>query len=98
MVEALGAVGVVAYGLASIVVGVRCLMLASATKTLPEFAIGTGLVVGVLIGFVPENIVQFSDSFSKEMSVLLLSTASVAIRVTAMCVVVFTVAVFRKNV
>lgn len=97
MLEVLGVAGVLAFALASVVVGVRLLALWRRTRSLPELALGTGFVVGVLFGFLPENLVLSTDLLPPAAERSLLAAAQIAIRITALALLVFTWRVFRPT-
>jgi len=97
VLDGLAAVGVVAFGGVSLVVGVRLLALAARTRELPELAIGTGFVVGVLLGFVPESLVYSSDLVAEAWVLPLVRMAEISIRVCAFAILVFTWRVFRPE-
>jgi hypothetical protein len=97
VVDVLGVVGVLAFALASVAVGARLLALGARTHGLPELALGTGFLVGVLLGFLPENLVLSTDLFSPATERVLLAGAQVAIRVTAFALLLFTWRVFRPR-
>jgi hypothetical protein len=97
MIEILGAVGLLAFAASSVTIGVRLLLLGRRTGGVPELALGTGFVVGCLIGYVPETIVLSSDLLPPRAEALILAVTQVAIRVAAFSVLVFTWHVFRPK-
>lgn len=97
MLEAIGAVGVVAYAVVSLGVGVRLLALWRRTRQLPELAIGAGFFVGVLFGYVPENLALSTELVAGPARAWVLGVAQVAIRIAALAILVFTWRVFRPR-
>lgn len=97
MTDLLGAVGLVAFLVSSVCIGVRCLLLARRTRAVPELAIGAGFVIGAVVGYVPETIVLSTDLLPREIEARVLAVTQVAIRCAAVSVLVFTVAVFRPE-
>lgn len=94
MLDVLSAVGVVAFGVVSLVVGTRLLLLGARTRALPELAIGTGFVVGVLLGFVPETLLYSTDLVPAAWTLPLTRLAELSIRLCAFAILVFTWRVF----
>lgn len=94
MFEILAAFGVAAFGLVSLAVGARLLWLARRTRALPELAIGTGFVVGVLLGFVPETLLYSTDLVSESWVKPLTALAEISIRICAVAIMIFTWRVF----
>ncbi len=94
MFEILGAVGLLAFAVSSVSVGVRCIVRGVATGAVPELSVGVGFVVGVLFGYVPESLATSTELFSQELSSTILASTQVAIRVAAIAVMVFTLSVF----
>jgi hypothetical protein len=95
MIEILGAVGLIAFAVSSLAVGVRLLLLGRRTRAVPELAIGAGFVVGCVVGYVPETIVLSTDFMSPERESTVLAVTQVAIRLAAVSVLIFTWYVFR---
>jgi hypothetical protein len=95
MLEMVGAIGLVAFLVSSVCIGVRCLLLARRTRGVPELAIGLGFVIGAVIGYVPETIVLSTDVLPRALETRVLAVTQVAIRCAAVSVLVFTVRVFR---
>lgn len=94
MVEVLGALGLLAFAVASIAVGVRCLLRGIRSGAVPELSVGAGFLVGVLLGYLPESIVTSSDLLPPALAASVLMGTQVAIRLAAIAVMVFTVSVF----
>lgn len=97
MIAILGALGLLAFLVASLTVGVRLLRLGLRTRGLPELTIGTGFVVGAVVGYVPETVVLSTDWLSPEGEQLILSVTQVAIRLAALSILLFTWRVFRPD-
>ncbi len=97
MLDVLSAIGVAAFGVVSLTVGARLLLLAARTHALPELAIGIGFVVGVLLGFVPETLLYSTDLVPAAWQLPLTRLAEVSIRVCAAAIVVFTWRVFAPD-
>jgi hypothetical protein len=97
MIQVLGAVGLLAFAVSSVTIGVRLLLLGRRTRGIPELAIGSGFVVGCIFGYVPETIVLSTDVMSPARESLVLAVTQVAIRLAAISVLVFTWKVFRAN-
>jgi len=97
MTEMLGAVGLIAFAVSSLAIGVRLLMLGRRTRGIPELAIGLGFVIGCVAGYVPETIVLSTDFMSPEREATVLAVTQVAIRLAAVSVLVFTHYVFRSR-
>jgi hypothetical protein len=97
MIEILGAVGLVAFAVSSLAIGVRLLWLGRRTRRVPELAVGLGFVIGCVVGYVPETIVLSSDLLSPEREATVLAVTQVAIRLAAISVLVFTRNVFRAR-
>lgn len=87
MIEILGAVGLVAFAISSLAIGVRLLLLGRRTRGVPELAVGLGFVIGCVVGYVPETIVLSSDFLSPEREATVLAVTQVAIRLAAVLVV-----------
>lgn len=94
MLDVLSAIGVVAFGLVSLVTGLRLLVLARRTRALPELTIGIGFVVGVLLGFVPETLLYSTQVVPDAWTGPLTHVAELSIRVCALAILVFTWRVF----
>jgi hypothetical protein len=97
MVPILGAVGLLAFLVASLAVGGRLLKLGCRTHGLPELTIGAGFVIGVVAGYVPETVVLSTDWIDPERERLVLAVTQVAIRLAALSILVFTWRVFRPE-
>jgi hypothetical protein len=97
MIEMLGAVGLIAFAVSSLAIGVRLLILGRRTRGIPELAIGLGFVIGCVVGYVPETIVLSADFMSHELEATVLAVTQVAIRLAAISVLVFTRHVFRPQ-
>ncbi len=97
MLDVLSAIGVAAFGLVSLAVGARLLLLAARTHAIPELAIGTGFVVGVLLGFVPETLLYSTDLVPEPWVRPLTRLAEISIRVCAVAILVFTWRVFAPD-
>jgi len=97
MTEMLGAVGLIAFAVSSLAVGVRLLMLGRRTRGIPELAVGLGFVIGCVVGYVPETVVLSTDFMSPEREATVLAVTQVAIRLAAISVLVFTRYVFRAR-
>lgn len=97
MIEILGAAGLVAFLLSSIAIGVRLLAAGARSGAVPEIALGTGFLVGAVLGYVPETIVLSTDRFDPETERNVLAGTQIAIRIAAASVLVFTVHVFRRR-
>jgi hypothetical protein len=97
MIAIFGALGLLAFLLASLTVGIRLLQLGLRTRGLPELTIGTGFVVGAVVGYVPETVALSTDWLSPDREQLILSMTQVAIRVAALSILVFTWRVFRPE-
>jgi hypothetical protein len=97
VVAALGAVGLVAFFAASVAIGVRCLLLWRRTGGVPEAAVGTGFLVGAVVGYAPETVVLSTDWLAPAGERAVLAVTQVAIRLAAVSVLVFTLHVFRPR-
>jgi hypothetical protein len=97
MIEVLGGVGLIAFAISSLAIGVRLLILGRRTRGIPELAIGLGFVIGCVVGYVPETIVLSTDFMSPEREAAVLAVTQVAIRIAAISVLVFTRYVFRSQ-
>jgi len=97
LVEILGALGLVAFAVSSICVGARCLVRGIRSRALPELSVGIGFLVGVLLGYLPETIATSTDLLSSNLSSAVLLGTQVAIRIAALAVMVFTIAVFHRD-
>ncbi|MGH0036347.1 MAG: hypothetical protein ACQGVK_15075 [Myxococcota bacterium] len=97
VLDILGMVGVVAFGLASVIVGVRLLVLGAHTRKVPELTIGIGFVVGVVFGFIPESLVYSTDLVAESWVLPTIRMAEFSIRVCAVAILVFTWRVFRPD-
>lgn len=93
----LSAVGLVLYGVASLVAGIRLLVLSCRTHGLPELSLGAGLVVGVVAGYVPETVVLATDWFPPAQERAILAVTQVAIRFAALAILFFTWRVFQPD-
>jgi len=96
-VEIWSAAGLVLYGVASLVAGIRLLALATRTWALPELSLGAGLVVGVVAGYVPETVVLATDWAAPAAERGILAVTQVAIRLAALAILFFTWRVFRPD-
>ncbi len=92
--EILGAVGLLAFAMSSISVGVACIVRGLRTRAVPELSVGVGFLVGVLFGYLPESVATSTGLFSDDASRSILMVTQVSIRIAAVSVMVFTVAVF----
>lgn len=97
MLAVLGVVGVAAYGLVSVLVGARLLRLAARSGQLPEAALGAGLLVGVLLGYLPETLVTSTDWASPTVRGAVLAGTQIGIRLAALSILFFTWRVFRRD-
>lgn len=97
MFDVLGALGLVAFGVTSVVIGARLLAKGVRSGGVPELALGTGFAVGAVVGYVPETVVLSTDLFAPDVERAVLAITQIAIRVAAAAVVVFTVHVFRRG-
>lgn len=97
MFEIFGAVGLVAFAVSSVAVGLRCIRRGLASGALPELSVGVGFLVGVLVGYVPESLATSTDWFTPTQSDAILAVTQVAIRVAAVAVMVFTLSVFGRR-
>jgi len=97
MIEVLGALGLLAFLVSSVTIGVRLLMIGSRTGNVPEIALGLGFVVGAVVGYVPETIVLSTDLMSPEVETSVLAVTQVALRGAPIAILVFTIAVFRPS-
>jgi len=97
LIEILGALGLLAFAVSSVSVGVRCTLRGLKTGAAPELSVGIGFLVGVLVGYLPESVVTSTELFSAEASKTILMVTQIAIRVAAICVMVFTVSVFNRR-
>jgi len=97
MIEVLGALGLVAFLIASVAIGVRLLMIGSRTGNVPELAIGIGFVVGAVVGYVPETVVLSTDLMDPQTETSVLAMTQIALRGAPLALVVFTVSVFRPS-
>jgi hypothetical protein len=97
VIAILGAAGLVAFLVSSLAVGVRLLYLGRRTRGIPELSIGTGFVVGAVVGYVPETIVLSTDLLSPARGEMVLAVTQVAIRLAAFCIALFTWRVFRAK-
>lgn len=97
MIEILGAVGLLAFLVSSISIGVRLLLLGRRTRGVPELTLGTGFLVGCVFGYAPETVVLSSDLLSPERETAVLAVTQIAIRVAAASVLVFTWKVFHAD-
>jgi hypothetical protein len=97
VIAILGAAGLVAFLVSSLTVGVRLLCLGRRTRGIPELSIGTGFVVGAVVGYVPETIVLSTDLLSPAREEIVLTVTQVAIRLAAFSILLFTWRVFRAK-
>jgi hypothetical protein len=97
MIEVLGALGLLAFLISSVTIGVRLLMIGSRTRNVPEIAIGLGFVVGAVAGYVPETVVLSADLMSPEVEASVLAVTQIALRGAPVAILVFTIAVFRPS-
>lgn len=97
MVEFVSMLGVAAFGLVGLAVGVRLLAMWSRTRALPELAIGIGFFVGVLFGFIPETLVYSTDLLPAPWVKPTVVLAEISIRVCVLSLLVFTWRVFRPD-
>jgi hypothetical protein len=97
MIEVLGALGLLAFLISSVTIGVRLLMIGASTRKLPEIAIGLGFVIGAVVGYVPETIVLSTDLMSPRVETSVLAVTQVALRGAPVAILVFTIAVFRPT-
>lgn len=97
MIEVLGALGLLAFLISSVTIGVRLLMFGARTGNVPEIAIGLGFVVGAVVGYVPETIVLSTDLMSPEVESAVLAVTQIALRGAPVAILVFTIAVFRPS-
>jgi hypothetical protein len=95
--EILGAVGLIAFAVSSMAIGLRLLLLGRRTRGIPELAVGVGFVIGCVVGYIPETVVLSTDFMSPEREATVLAVTQVAIRLAAISVLVFTWYVFRAN-
>jgi hypothetical protein len=95
VIEVLGALGLLAFAVSSVAIGLRLLIVGRRSKGVPEIAIGLGFVIGAVVGYVPETIVLSTDLLSAGTEASILAVTQIAIRGAAVAVLVFTVAVFR---
>lgn len=97
MIEVLGALGLIAFLIASVAIGVRLLLIGSRTGNVPELAIGLGFVVGAVVGYVPETVVLSTDLLDPQTETSVLAVTQIALRGAPVALVVFTLAVFRPS-
>lgn len=97
MIEVLGAVGLLAFMISSVTIGVRLLVIGARSRNVPELAIGFGFVVGAVVGYVPETIVLSADLMSASTEATVLAVTQIAIRCAPVSILVFTIAVFRPS-
>lgn len=97
MIEVLGALGLLAFLISSVTIGVRLLMIGTRTGNVPELAIGLGFVVGAVVGYVPETVVLSADLMPPEVETTVLAVTQVALRGAPLAILVFTIAVFRPT-
>jgi hypothetical protein len=97
MIEMLGAAGLLAFLASSVSIGIRLLLLGRRTRGVPELTVGTGLLVGCVVGYVPETVVLSSDFLSPEVEFQVLAVTQIAIRAAAVSILIFTWKVFRAD-
>lgn len=97
MIQALGAIGLVAFLISSVAIGVRLLVVGARRRAVPELAVGAGFLIGAVAGYVPETIVLSTDFLAVDAERTILAVTQIAIRLAAVAVLVFTVAVFRRG-
>lgn len=97
MIEVLGTLGLLAFLISSVAIGVRLLIIGTRNGTVPELAIGLGFVVGAVVGYVPETIVLSADLMSPEVETQVLEITQIALRGAPVAILVFTISVFRPT-
>jgi hypothetical protein len=97
MIEVLGALGLLAFLISSVTIGVRLLTIGASTRKVPEISIGLGFVVGAVVGYVPETIVLSSNVMNPDVETSVLAITQVALRGAPVAILVFTIAVFRPS-
>ncbi len=96
MIALLANLGLVAFLVVSLIVGLRLLALWHRTRGLPELLVGAAFVVGGVVGFVPEHLV-LKGLVPPPWDGVVLIVANVATRTTAVLCAVFTWQVFRRG-
>ncbi len=96
MIDLAASLGLVAFLLTSVGVGVRLLLLWRRTRGVPELLIGIGFLAGGVIGFVPEHL-ALTGHVPASIEAPLLVVSNLAIRATAFLCAVFTWQVFRRG-
>jgi hypothetical protein len=97
VIEVLGSIGMLAFLISSAAIGVRLLLLGRRSRQLPEFALGSGFVIGGVVGYAPETVILSTDLLAPGAEANVLLVTQVAIRLAAIGAMVFTWQVFRKE-
>jgi len=97
LIEILGALGMVAFLVSSLTIGVRLSIRGSRTGQLPELMVGCAFVVGGVAGYAPETVVLSTDLLSPAVEARVLLVTQLAIRLAAVCILIFTWKVFRPD-
>jgi hypothetical protein len=95
--ELLAAIGGLSFVLASLVVGVRLLLLARRTRQLPELAIGTGLVLMGGLGYPLTATARLATAWPVELRTGIFLLSMLCSWVGIVCVCIFNQRVFRPG-